>query len=132
RGHNLPGGGFAAGIAVAAGLILQYMAGGIREVEARWRIRPLRWIGTGLLLAVASGIGSWLFSRPFLTSHFTHAELPFIGTVPLASAVIFDLGVFVLVVGATNLILIALAHQSIRSPLAPDEQTPAATVDKEA
>ncbi|HET7587398.1 MAG TPA: monovalent cation/H+ antiporter subunit A, partial [Gammaproteobacteria bacterium] len=47
RGHNLPGGGFAAGIAVAAGLILQYMAGGIREVEARWRIRPLRWIGTG-------------------------------------------------------------------------------------
>ncbi|HET7570345.1 MAG TPA: monovalent cation/H+ antiporter subunit A [Gammaproteobacteria bacterium] len=130
RGHNLPGGGFAAGIAVAAGLILQYMAGGIREVEARWRIRPLRWIGTGLLLAVAAGMGSWVFSRPFLTSYFSHAELPFVGAVSLASAVVFDLGVFVLVVGATNLILIALAHQSIRVHRVP-EQTPAPTADKE-
>ncbi len=123
RGHNLPGGGFVAGITMAVGLILQYMAGGVREVETRLRIRPLRWIATGLLLAAGTGIGSWLFSQPFLTSHYGYAELPLIGAVPLASAVIFDLGIFALVVGATALILVALAHQSIRSHRAPRSRT---------
>ena len=52
---------------------------------------------------------------PFLTTSFQYLELPVLGKVPMASALLFDLGVFVLVVGATVLILIALAHQSIRS-----------------
>ncbi len=115
RGHDLPGGGFAAGITLAAGLILQYMAGGIRWVEKRLYIQPLRWMAAGLLLAAATGMGAWLFSYPFLTSHTAHPELPVIGMIPLASAMFFDLGVFLLVVGATTLILIALAHQTIRT-----------------
>ena len=115
RGHDLPGGGFAAGIAMAIGFLLQYMAGGTRWVEDRLRILPVRWIGFGLMLAAFTGMGSWLFGYPFLTSHFQYLELPVIGKVPAASALLFDLGVFSLVVGATVLILIALAHQSIRS-----------------
>jgi multicomponent K+:H+ antiporter subunit A len=115
RGHDLPGGGFAAGIAMAAGFILQYMAVGTRRVEDRLRILPVRWIGLGLLLAVATGAGSWLFGYPFLTSHAAHFDLPLIGSIPAASATLFDLGVFTLVVGATVLMLIALAHQSVRS-----------------
>jgi multicomponent K+:H+ antiporter subunit A len=115
RGHDLPGGGFAAGITMAAGLILQYMAGGIRWVEKQLSIQPLRWMAVGLLLAAATGMGAWLFSYPFLTSHTAHPGLPVIGTVPLASAMFFDLGVFLLVVGAATLILIALAHQTIRT-----------------
>ncbi len=109
RGHNLPGGGFVAGITLAVGLILQYMAGGTRWAEDHLRIRPMRWLGTGLLLAAATGAGAWLFGHPFLTSH-----TPVLGGVHVPSAFAFDLGVFTLVVGATALILIALAHQSMR------------------
>ena len=72
-------------------------------------------MGFGLLLAAGTGLAAWLFGRPFLTSYFAYAELPVIGAVPIASALLFDLGVFALVVGATVLMLIALAHQSVRS-----------------
>jgi multicomponent K+:H+ antiporter subunit A len=115
RGHDLPGGGFAAGITMATALMLQYMARGIRFVETRLRILPLRWISFGLLLAAATGLGATLFSRPFLTSYSAYVDLPLIGEIPTASAVLFDLGVFALVLGATALMLVALAHQSIRS-----------------
>ncbi|WP_425373802.1 monovalent cation/H+ antiporter subunit A [Phyllobacterium salinisoli] len=115
RGHDLPGGGFAAGLVLAIAFILQYLAAGTRWVEDRLRILPLRWIGVGLLTAALTGMGSWFFGYPFLTSHFQYADLSLIGKIPLASALLFDLGVFLLVVGATVLVLIALAHQSIRS-----------------
>ena len=115
RGHNLPGGGFVAGLTMAVAFILQYLAGGTRWAEARLGIRPVLWIGVGLLAAAATGAGAWAFGRPFLTSHVAHVVLPFIGEVELPSAFAFDLGVFALVVGATALVLIALAHQSIRS-----------------
>jgi multicomponent K+:H+ antiporter subunit A len=85
-------------------------------VESHLRVLPLRWIGAGLLLAVCTGLGSLLFGRPFLTSHFQYLELPLLGRVPLATALLFDLGVFAVVVGATILMLIALAHQSLRRP----------------
>ena len=116
RGHDLPGGGFAAGITVSVALILMYMARGARWVEARLRVRPVRWIGIGLLLAAGTGLGSLAFDHPFLTSYFQYAHLPLLGKVPLATAVLFDLGVFCLVVGATTLMLVALAHQSLRRP----------------
>jgi len=115
RGHDLPGGGFAAGLAAAVALILQYMIGGIRWFEDRVTIRPLRWIGVGLLLATATGLGAWAFGRPFLTSYFNYLEVPVFGAIPTASALVFDLGVFALVVGATALMLVALAHQSVRA-----------------
>jgi multicomponent K+:H+ antiporter subunit A len=116
RGHNLPGGGFAAGVALAIAVILQYSADGTRRVEASLGIRPARWIGAGLLLAGGTGAGSWMFAHPFLTSHTAHLHLPVLGELHLPSAFFFDLGVFSLVVGATGLILIALAHQSVRHP----------------
>src|SRR5690606_24010709 len=115
RGHDLPGGGFAGGVAMAIGFLLQYLAGGTRWVEDRLRILPVRWIAIGILVSTMTGSGSWLFGRPFLTSAFSYVDVPYIGDVPVASALLFDLGVFVLVVGATVLMLIAIAHQSIRS-----------------
>ncbi|MCL6229088.1 monovalent cation/H+ antiporter subunit A [Bartonella bilalgolemii] len=114
RGHDLPGGGFAGGVTLAIGFILQYLATNIRWVESHLRVLPLRWMGFGLLLSVATGVGSWFFKYPFLTSFFQYTNLPWIGKVPTASAFLFDLGVFSLVMGATVLILIAIAHQSIR------------------
>src|SRR5690606_20168099 len=90
------------------------MAGGTRWVEARLRVLPLRWIAVGLLLAGFTGMAAWLFELPFLTSYFGYEEVPVLGKIPVASALLFDIGVFSLVVGATVLMLIALAHQSVR------------------
>jgi len=114
RGHDLPGGGFAAGVTMAIGFLLQYLAGGTRWVEERLRILPVRWIAVGLVVAALTGTGSFIFGYPFLTSYFQYTQIPVIGKMPTASALLFDLGVFSLVVGATVLMLIAIAHQSLR------------------
>ncbi|TRO95473.1 monovalent cation/H+ antiporter subunit A [Glycocaulis profundi] len=114
RGHDLPGGGFAAGVTMAIGFLLQYLAGGTRWVEERLRILPVKWIGFGLIAAALTGAGSFVFGYPFLTSYFQYTEIPLIGRMPTASALLFDLGVFSLVVGSIVLMLIAIAHQSVR------------------
>ena len=116
RGHDLPGGGFAAGIALSIAFVLQYMASGAQWVEDRLEIRPAIWIGSGLLIATVAGAGAWVFGKPFLTSAFRYVDLPLLGRIPIASALVFDLGVVILVLGATVMILLALAHQSLRKP----------------
>ena len=128
RGHNEPGGGFVAGLVVAIAFIAQYMVGGTRWVEARMRLRPPRWIGFGLLLALCTGLGSLAFGYPFLTTHTAHVHWPLVGEVHLPSAALFDLGVFSVVVGSTLLMLTAIAHQSLRArrqqAAADDEEAP--------
>lgn len=119
RGHNEPGGGFVAGLVVAVTFIAQYLVAGTLWVEARARLRPVRWIGSGLLLAALTGLGSIVVGYPFLTTHTAHVTLPLVGEVHVPSATFFDLGVFAVVVGATLLILTALAHQSIRAHRTP-------------
>jgi multicomponent K+:H+ antiporter subunit A len=108
RGHNLPGGGFIAGLITAVALITQYLANGITWTRARisTKLHPL--IGIGLLIATLTGLGSWAFGHPFLTSTFTHVHWPLIGEFELASAMLFDLGVYLVVVGVTLMILLRL------------------------
>ena len=115
RGHNLPGGGFVAGLVMSVAFILQYMVAGTQWVEAQMSLRPLRWMGTGLLFAVATGLGALAWGYPFLTTHTLHLDLPLFGDIHIASALFFDIGVYAVVVGATLLILTALAHQSVRA-----------------
>jgi multicomponent K+:H+ antiporter subunit A len=124
RGHDSPGGGFVAGITMAVAVILQYLARGTHWVETRLRIHPVRWMGIGLMLAGGTSTAAWFFGRPFLTSSFFYADFPLIGRLPIASALLFDLGVFFLVVGTTVLMLIALAHQSVRSHRMPHGREP--------
>jgi len=114
RGHNEPGGGFVAGLVLATAFIAQYMVAGTQWVEAHLNLHPLRWIAAGLLCAVATGLGAVTLGYPFLTSHTAHVTLPVIGEIHIASAMFFDLGVFLVVVGSTLLMLTALAHQSLR------------------
>ncbi|WP_137181748.1 monovalent cation/H+ antiporter subunit A [Roseomonas sp. AR75] len=115
RGHDLPGGGFSAGMVVAIAIILQYMIGGTDWTEDRLRLlRPRLWMGSGLLIAAGTALAALAFGRPFLTTYFAYADLPLIGEVPTASALVFDIGIFALVVGSTLLMLVALAHQSVR------------------
>ena len=133
RGHDLPGGGFVAGVTMAIAFIVMYMARGTAWVESRLRILPMLWMGTGLIAACAAGASAWLFNRPFLTSAFSYLDVPLIGKVPMASALVFDLGVFALVVGATVLMLIAIAHQSTRTHRRPTgRKSTAATTDEAA
>ncbi|MCA0243951.1 MAG: monovalent cation/H+ antiporter subunit A [Proteobacteria bacterium] len=115
RGHNQPGGGFVAGLVLATAFIAQYMVSGTRWVEDRMHLRPPAWIGAGLLVALGTGLGALGFGFPFLTTHTAHVHWPWIGEVHLPSAALFDLGVFLVVVGATLLLLTAIAHQSLRA-----------------
>jgi multicomponent K+:H+ antiporter subunit A len=113
RGHNQPGGGFIAGLVLAIALILQFVANGQAWVQQRMGTDFRAWVGWGLLMAGLAGIGSWLFGSPFLTSTYDYPLWPgvwgqWLGSVPLASAAIFDLGVFLTVVGATMVALIAI------------------------
>jgi multicomponent K+:H+ antiporter subunit A len=127
RGHNDPGGGFVAGLAVAIALITQYLVAGTRWVESRTTIRPTRWIGFGLLCSAVTGLGAVALGYPFLTTHTAHFTLPLIGEVHFPSATFFDVGVFSVVVGATLLILTALAHQSIRARRRPSQSASSQT-----
>jgi multicomponent K+:H+ antiporter subunit A len=115
RGHNEPGGGFVAGLVVAIAFIAQYMVSGTRWVEARMHLLPTRWIATGLLVALVTGLGSLALEHPFLTTHTAHVTWPLVGEVHLPTAALFDLGVFAVVVGSTLLLLTAIAHQSLRA-----------------
>jgi len=116
RGHHAPGGGFVGGLIMATAVIAQYMVGGTIWVESRLRVHPLSLIGFGLLAAAAAGVGAWARSLPFLTAISTDIHIPLIGDVHLSSVLLFDTGVYLLVIGATLLILVALAHQSLRRP----------------
>ncbi|WP_077001777.1 monovalent cation/H+ antiporter subunit A [Variovorax sp. KK3] len=122
RGHNQPGGGFVAGLVMSVALLLQFIVSGAEWVEEHLRIYPRRWIAIGLLLALGTGGGAIALGYPFLTTHTAHLHLPVLGDLHVPSALFFDIGVFALVLGATMLILTALAHQSIRSHRWADEQ----------
>jgi multicomponent K+:H+ antiporter subunit A len=108
RGHNLPGGGFIAGLVLAIVLILVRVAGGAPLPLPDALRHPVA-IAIGIVLAAGTGLGAMALGYPFLTSTFGHPVLPVVGEVPLASAALFDLGVFITVVGATLLALVVPA-----------------------
>ncbi|PMR76656.1 monovalent cation/H+ antiporter subunit A [Billgrantia endophytica] len=110
RGHNQPGGGFIAGLITAVALVLQYMARGHEWTRERLPVSYSAVAVSGLAVAVATGLASWLFGYPFLTSAFGHFDVPLLGEIELASAMLFDLGVYLAVVGATLMILINLGR----------------------
>ncbi len=110
RGHNLPGGGFIAGLVAGAAGVLLYVANGIAWAEARIRLDYRALTAAGLAIAAGTGAAAWLFGKPFLTSAHGHPHLPLIGELPLASAMAFDLGIFLTVVGVVMLALSALGR----------------------
>jgi multicomponent K+:H+ antiporter subunit A len=116
RGHNLPGGGFIAGLITAVALVLQYMALGQERADSVLRsmggLRYTRWVGAGLGIAALTGIGAFFLGYPFLTSAYGHPIVPVLGELPLATAALFDLGVYITVVGATMLMLSVLGSVS--------------------
>ena len=115
RGHNLPGGGFVAGLITSVALVVQYLANGNAFAQRRIPSNSAGLLSLGLLLAVGVGMASGLFGRPFLTTAHGHVSLPLIGEFELASAMIFDLGVYVVVVTVVVTVLSGLGRLSERA-----------------
>ena len=111
RGHNLPGGGFVAGLIVSIALLLQYVASGVLWTESRIPLNYRSLAGFGLLCAALTGLGSFALGYPFLTSAFGHWRVPLVGELELSTAMLFDLGVFGAVVGTT---LTIVSHLGVR------------------
>lgn len=114
RGHNLPGGGFIAGLITAAAMILQYMANGVDWVKHRFDYNYQTLASIGVMIALFTGLGSWFFGKNFLTSWFTHVHWPIIGEFEVATAILFDLGVYLTVIGATLMILANFGQMTTR------------------
>ncbi|WP_241233471.1 monovalent cation/H+ antiporter subunit A [Altericroceibacterium xinjiangense] len=115
RGHNLPGGGFIAGLVFSIAMLIQYMASGFEWAEKRRRIERHALITLGILTAAATGLGSLVFGEPFLTSAFGYFHLPLIGEFELATALLFDIGVALTVIGAVMLALSQLSNVAQRA-----------------
>ncbi|TPH19215.1 monovalent cation/H+ antiporter subunit A [Litorilituus lipolyticus] len=116
RGHNLPGGGFIAGLVTAVAFILQYIAHGSNWIAQRLTINYRKIIATGVAIALFTGVGSWFFGKPFMKTWFDYFNIPLIGEIELASALIFDLGVYITVVGSTLMILASLGRLTTNEP----------------
>ena len=110
RGHNQPGGGFIAGLALALGLMVPYIGQGNAWMSARLRSDFHAWIGWGLAIATLTGLGSFVAGLPFLTSAYVAPAIPLIGKVSIATAMFFDLGVFMVVTGGTMVALTAIGR----------------------
>lgn len=121
RGHNEPGGGFVAGLTMAAAIALQGVAFGFQAAN---RIFPLPFytlVAGGLALSLGTALVPLLFGAAPLDLWATHLQLPLFGQVDLSTALIFDLGVFFVVVGAAKAIILNIAEEKGADQLRPGE-----------
>jgi multicomponent Na+:H+ antiporter subunit B len=108
RGHNQPGGGFVAGLVVASSFVLYSIAFGVVAGRRALLVRPATLLGAGLLVAVASGVPGLVRGQPFMTAQWTELIIgP--STVAVGTPLVFDLGVFLAVVGVVLTIVFTLA-----------------------
>jgi len=109
-GHNNPGGGFIGGLMTATAVLVLYLVFDMKTITKAIPISFTTMIGVGLLLAAFTGIISIIFGYPFLTQFFEYFQIPMFGEVELTTALIFDLGVYLVVVGAALTIILAIAE----------------------
>ncbi len=113
-GHNSPGGGFVGGLTTSAAVLLMFMAYGEKAVNKILPLNFIIFIPVGLLIAVLTGLGALIFNVPFLTQTFGVISLPIIGEVELATAMLFDLGVYFTVFGTTMTIILTISSDQNR------------------
>lgn len=112
RGHNAPGGGFIGGLSTGMSFILLGLALGWRELEQALPLKPLSMATIGLSIAVASSILPMLAGLPFLTQLHSYITVPMVGKLHVGTALLFDLGVFLLVTGITLKLVIVTARST--------------------
>lgn len=107
-GHNAPGGGFVGGLVAAAACALRMAAHGPREMRRSIRIPPMTVLGVGLVVAVVTAMAAWWNEGSLLQTRYLKFDVPFLGPVGTSTAFFFDLGVYLVVLGAVLCILEAL------------------------
>jgi multicomponent Na+:H+ antiporter subunit A len=113
-GHNQPGGGFIGGLVAGAAFILRYVAGGRRELRAAVPVDPRVPLALGLLVSTVTGVAALALGGQFLQSGYRELEVPVLGEVALVSALAFDVGVFLVVVGLVLGLLRTLGAEAER------------------
>jgi multicomponent Na+:H+ antiporter subunit A len=110
-GHNAPGGGFIGGLVAAAALVLRYVAHGPEDVRSTTRVAPEKLLGAGLIVAVATGMTPWLLGGQLLESSYVDIGLGPLGTAKVTSVLLFDMGVYLVVVGLVLAVLRTLGGE---------------------
>ncbi|MFU0791054.1 Na(+)/H(+) antiporter subunit B [Virgibacillus proomii] len=109
-GHNSPGGGFVGGLMTSGAILLMNMAYGFETVKKVLPINFVKLIPIGLAVAAATSAGAFLFKQPFLSHTFGYIHIPIFGEVELATAMLFDIGVYLTVVGVMMTIILTIAN----------------------
>lgn len=112
-GHNAPGGGFIAGLVAGICLILRYMSQGAASMLALIRLRPEQLLGAGMLVAILAGVGGFVWGGGFLASAEIEVVLPVLGTLKATSALIFDIGVYLVVIGLAASLVSTLGDDEV-------------------
>lgn len=121
-GHNAPGGGFIGGLVTAAAFVLRYVAEGAEDLRRTVRVAPELLLGGGLVFAAGAGVAALLTGRDFLTHGYVlYEHVPGLGQVALHSALVFDVGVFLVVVGLVLMLLRTLGAGTTGRPRATGE-----------
>jgi multicomponent Na+:H+ antiporter subunit B len=111
RGHNQPGGGFVGGLVAGSALVLYAISYNVAATRRILSIQPHTLIAFGLLVATVAGVPGLFARQPFLTGRWAKTEVPFLGELPLGTPLLFDVGVYLVVLGATVLIIFPMAEE---------------------
>lgn len=110
-GHNQPGGGFVGGLVAGAAISLRYIAGGIEEVRRISRWRPWTILGTGVIVAVGTAMAPVALGHSVLQAGYRPIDVPVLGKISLSSALVFDIGVYLCVVGLVLMVFEAFGDR---------------------
>jgi multisubunit Na+/H+ antiporter MnhB subunit len=132
RGHNLPGGGFIAGLTTAISIIMLSLALGWEAIHRVLRVDPVWFTVAGLALAALTGAAPMLWGRPFLEHFMAHLPVPVLGEVHVGTALLFDTGVFLVVVGIACKIIFVLGKstEGLRALVREEEERYASSVEE--
>lgn len=112
RGHNLPGGGFIGGLALSMAMLLHGLAHGFDNMEFQMRIDPIRLATYGLALSLGTALAPVFFRRPFFEHFQTYVQLPYLGKTAFGTPMLFDIGVFMVVVGIATKVIFIMARST--------------------
>lgn len=107
-GHHHPGGGFIGGLVFVSGIVLLFLAYDIESIRKNIPVDFKVVAAVGILIAVSTGLGSLVFGVPFLTHTFGYVDLPVFGSTEMATAVLFDVGVALAVIGTALTIIMSI------------------------
>ncbi|MBR9979063.1 MAG: Na+/H+ antiporter subunit B [Bacteroidetes bacterium] len=110
RGHNAPGGGFIGGLLAAAAVTLYAMANGPSSARQLIRVTPRTLMAIGLGIAFLSGVPSLFLELPYMSGQWVTLRLPFVDALPIGTALVFDIGIFIAVIGFVLTIFFALTE----------------------